>query len=62
VTPAFVKMLRRCDSTVFWLRNSSAAISGLVLRWTRELGRPTMRTHGELNPAAVAAVVAAGLA
>ena len=27
-------MLRMCVSTVFWLRNSAAAISGLVLRST----------------------------
>ena len=31
VTSSFVKMLLRCRATVFSLRNSSVAISGLVL-------------------------------
>src|SRR5262250_41070 len=34
VTPILWKMLRRWVSTVFWLKNSSAAICGLVLRST----------------------------
>jgi hypothetical protein len=33
-TSSLWKMLRRCVSIVFWLRTSSAAISGFVLRST----------------------------
>ena len=35
VTPILWKMLRKWVSTVFWLKNSSAAICGLVLRSRR---------------------------
>src|SRR5690348_10656719 len=43
VTPILWKMLRRWVATVFWLKNSSAAICGLVLRLTTS--RATWRSR-----------------
>ena len=49
-------MLRRCVSTVFWLRNSSAAISGFVLRSTTSRASWSSRSVSDSIP------VASGLA
>ena len=54
-TPSLRKMLRRCVSTVFWLRNSSAAISGLVLRSTTSPATCSSRSVSAASPSAPAA-------
>ena len=43
-------MLRMCDSTVFWLRKSSAAISGLVLRSTISRATSSSRSLSDRTP------------
>ena len=42
-------MLRRCVSTVFWLRNSAAAISGFVLRSTTRRASSSSRCGERLD-------------
>ena len=44
------KMLRRWVSTVFWLRNSSAAISGFVLRSTTSRATCSSRSVSDSRP------------
>ena len=51
-TPSLAKMLRRCDSTVLALRNSSAAISRLVLRSVTRSAISSSRSVREARPSA----------
>src|SRR5215470_15271272 len=51
VTPILWKMLRRWVSTVFWLKNSSAAICGLVLRSTTSHASWSSRPVSDSMPA-----------
>src|SRR5215469_2880055 len=54
VTPILWKMLRRWVSIVFWLKNSSAAICGLVLRSTTSHATWSSRPVSDLMPAPLA--------
>ena len=54
VTPILWKMLRRWVSTVFWLKNSSAAICGLVLRSTTSRATWSSRPVSDSMPAPLA--------
>ena len=54
VTPILWKMLCRWVSTVFWLKNSSAAICALVVRSTTSQTTCSSRPVSDSMPAALA--------